>query len=143
MCRTIILFFNQILLTDMGQGVNISFLNNTQKLVCTISLLISCLKKQIHTKILLKPLFSIVLVLIKRSLLGKILSVKTCIICRGIFRTQSSNYHGAFFTKKKLTSFSRWKKTPEAFYKKGCSENFSKSTGKTFNTFSFLIKLQA
>ena len=91
----------------MGQGVNISFLNNTQKLVCTISLLISCLKKQIHTKILLKPLFSIVLVLIKRSLLGKILSVKTCIICRGIFRTLSSNYHGAFFTKKRLLAIGR------------------------------------
>ena len=74
------------------------------------------------------------LVLIKRSLLRKILSVKTCIICRGIFRTQSSSYHGAFCTKKKLTSFSRWKKPPEAFYKKGCSKNFSKSTGKTFNT---------
>ena len=136
MFRTIKLFFNQILLTDTGQGVNnISFLNNTQKLVCAISLLIFCLKN--------KLLFSVGLVLIKRSLLGKILLVKTRIICRGIFRTQSSSYHGAFFTKKKLTSFSRWKKTPEAFYKKGCSENFSKSTGKTFNTFSFLIKLQA
>ena len=48
-----------------------------------------------------------------------------------------------FYTQKKLTSFDRWKKPPEAFYKKSCSKNFSKSTGKTFNTFSFLIKLQA
>ena len=65
-----------------------------------------CLNFLPHGKILEKPLFGVVLVFYQRKSTRKILSVKTCIICKGIFRTLSSNYHRAFFTKETLFSLS-------------------------------------
>ena len=43
----------------------------------------------------------------------------------------------SFFYNKKLTSFSCWKKPPEAFYKKGCSKNFSNPQERPLTHFIF------
>ena len=52
----------------------------------------------------------------------KSLSVKTRVICRGVFRIQSSSYHGAFFSKEKLAAFS-WRSSHRR-----CPITFRKST---------------
>ena len=52
------------LLIATRQGDNFSFLNNTRKPLCAISVLISHLRKEIQSKTLWKSLFSVVLVLI-------------------------------------------------------------------------------
>ena len=45
----------------------------------------------------------------------KFLSVKSRIICRGLFRAHSNSYHGAFFAKKMFTAFNRREQPPEVF----------------------------
>ena len=60
----------------------------------------------------------------------KFLSVKTCIICRGIFRTHSSSYLGAFFTEKYLQLLAVGSSHQRCSNKKSCSKKCTKSTGK-------------
>ena len=72
----------------------------------------------------------------------KILSVKTRITCRSVFRTQSSNYHGAFLVKK-LMAFSRQKQLPKVFYKKSCCKIFRKIYRKIPALQSFFLNKSA
>ena len=109
------------LLTDTDHGVNIKFLNNAWKPVCTICL--NFLPRNINSceNFVEAAIYSIVLFYNQWKSTQKILSVKTHIRCRGIFRTHSSNYHGAFL-QKNLTSFSHRTNPPEVFYKNSWSK---------------------
>ena len=129
----------------MGQSINIRLLNDMQKLVSAISVLISCLKNKSVWKFCRPeaPIQHSVAFNQKNSTRKNPFSKNWYHMQRHIQDpVQQLPWH-FFLQKKKLASFSHWKKPPETFYKKVCSKNFSKSTGKTFNTFSFLIKLEA
>ena len=93
------------LLISTRQGDNIRFSNNTQK--SKTSLRNICLnflskKKKIMRKLCRsRYLFSVALVLKSNEVNSEIpFKVKNRIICRGVFRAQSSSNLGAFFPKK-------------------------------------------
>ena len=87
-----------------------------------------------------KPLFSVVF---RMKFTRKILSVKTIIIFRGVFRTPSSNYQGVFFAKKVNGFLAIGSSHQRCSIKKVALKNFAKFPGKHLWHSLFLIKLQA